>query len=341
MNKTAKKWKYKVVDNRNNEFIMQTTIEPRDFPVTLKIGKQYIIPIMMNKSGKVGNVDGQYMELIEDYEEGITSTIPSEEQGGTKEQVDIITANDGSFMVTNPVGGEVTGQGDIYDRMDSVETIPKPETDAMEKMETSKQRFLKKTANDKPVSGAHPNKVLTKEGSQLVVKNELSVETIIKYLNPKATEQQAFMFLQLCQNQGLDPFVGDAYLVTYGDKSNMIVSKDAFLKKAEEQGDYEGFTAGILFKVADEIDCKEGSFLDKPKEILVGGWAKVFRKGLKTFYAEVALYEYFAGGKQYPNLWDSKPATMIRKVALVQALREAFPASFQGMYDRAEIDTNE
>ena len=32
------------------------------------------------------------------------------------------------------------------------------------------------------------------------------------------------------------------------------------------------------------------------------------------------------------------PATMIRKVALVQVLREAFPGTFGGLYDRSEMD---
>jgi hypothetical protein len=36
--------------------------------------------------------------------------------------------------------------------------------------------------------------------------------------------------------------------------------------------------------------------------------------------------------------WAKIPATMIRKVALVQALREAFPSDLGGCYDSAEMD---
>ena len=39
--------------------------------------------------------------------------------------------------------------------------------------------------------------------------------------------------------------------------------------------------------------------------------------------------------------WAKKPATMIRKVALVQALREAFPKSFGGMYIAEEQGIDE
>ena len=39
--------------------------------------------------------------------------------------------------------------------------------------------------------------------------------------------------------------------------------------------------------------------------------------------------------------WSKKPATMIRKVALVQALREAFPANLGGMYAAEEVGREE
>ncbi len=35
--------------------------------------------------------------------------------------------------------------------------------------------------------------------------------------------------------------------------------------------------------------------------------------------------------------WAAKPGTMIRKVALVQALREAFPEDLQALYDAEEM----
>ena len=37
--------------------------------------------------------------------------------------------------------------------------------------------------------------------------------------------------------------------------------------------------------------------------------------------------------------WSGKPATMIRKVAKMQALREAFPEDLQGMYAAEEVDS--
>ena len=39
--------------------------------------------------------------------------------------------------------------------------------------------------------------------------------------------------------------------------------------------------------------------------------------------------------------WTSKPATMIRKTAIVHALREAFPDEFGGLYDAVEMGVGE
>ena len=49
--------------------------------------------------------------------------------------------------------------------------------------------------------------------------------------------------------------------------------------------------------------------------------------------------EEYAGRKKDGSMngqWSKKPATMIRKVALVQALREAFPKALGGMYTAEE-----
>jgi len=64
-------------------------------------------------------------------------------------------------------------------------------------------------------------------------------------------------------------------------------------------------------------------------------WAEVERKDRAGKYRiEVPLSDY----DTKKNLWVKMPATMIRKVALVQVLREAFPGTFGGLYDSAEMD---
>ena len=56
--------------------------------------------------------------------------------------------------------------------------------------------------------------------------------------------------------------------------------------------------------------------------------------------AEVSFNEYAARKKDgsLNSMWSKKPGTMIRKTALVQALREAFPSSFGGAFTEEEGD---
>jgi len=163
---------------------------------------------------------------------------------------------------------------------------------------------------------------------------ELSIEDIKNYICPTATDQEAFMFLKLCQARQLNPFLNEAYLIKYGDKTTMTVGKEAFMRRAEAHPQFDGYEAGIIIQHQDKtLERREGTFILK-NEDLVGGWAKVYRKDRKQpFVSEVAFHEYNTG----KALWASKPATMIRKVAIVQGKREAFPSEFSGMYDSSEM----
>ena len=163
---------------------------------------------------------------------------------------------------------------------------------------------------------------------------ELSIDDIKQYICPAATDQEAFMFLKLCQARQLNPFLNEAYLIKYGDKATMTVGKEAFMRRAEAHPQFDGYEAGIIIQNADKtLERREGTFILK-NEVLVGGWAKIYRKDRRQpFVSEVALHEYNTG----KSLWVSKPATMIRKVAIVQGKREAFPSEFSGMYDSAEM----
>jgi phage recombination protein Bet len=172
-------------------------------------------------------------------------------------------------------------------------------------------------------------------------KQNLSVEIIKKYICPKATDQEAYMFMQLCNLQGLNPFLREAYLIKYGDEAATIITgKDTFTKRADKLPQYDGFKAGIIV-VDNSKQCqyREGSFL-APGETLLGGWAEVFRKDRShSFRNEVSLEEYARKKKDGTLMsnWKSMPATMIRKVPLVQSLREAFPDEFGGMYSPEEM----
>jgi phage recombination protein Bet len=173
----------------------------------------------------------------------------------------------------------------------------------------------------------------------------LSPEIIKAYLvsgDPdKVTSQEVTMFLQLCRYQKLNPFLREAYLIKFGTSpATLVTGKEVFTKRAASIESCGGWAAGITIQTkSGEIIQRKGTML-LAGEVLIGGWAKVFRKDwVEPLEDEVSLTEYQrnkADGTPMSS-WKSMPATMIRKVALVHALREAFPDKFQGLYTPEEM----
>ena len=175
---------------------------------------------------------------------------------------------------------------------------------------------------------------------------KLSPNMIRKYLvngGGNVSDGEVMMFMSLCKYQHLNPFLKEAYLIKYGnnDPATIVTGKDVFTKRADSNPNYNGKKAGVIVLKKDgTAEEREGSMV-LPDEKLVGGWAKVFIKGKEPEYQSVSFDEY-AGRKKDGSLnsqWAKKPGTMIRKVAVVQALREAFPDRFQGLYASEEMAT--
>lgn len=173
----------------------------------------------------------------------------------------------------------------------------------------------------------------TDERGQLV---QFTAQDIKARLCPNIDDKELALVLGLCKAQRLNPFNKDVYIIKYGNSpASIVTSKEVFTKRANANPDFEGFDAGIVYiNGRGEVCTREGSAVYKAaNEQLVGGWCRVYVKGRRPFYDEVTLEEYSTG----KSGWAKMPATMIRKVALVHCLREAFPDDFQGLYAAEEM----
>jgi phage recombination protein Bet len=171
---------------------------------------------------------------------------------------------------------------------------------------------------------------------------QLSPQIIKNYLvsgGGNVSDQEVYMFLNLCHSQRLNPFLREAYLIKYGDRpATMVVGKDVFTKRAAKNPNFAGYEAGIIIQNDKGVEHRVGSLvLDGEK--LVGGWAKVFLRDYAVPIEDtVSMTEYCQMKDGRPSgTWAKMPATMIRKVAICHALREAFPEDLQGLYDSSEM----
>lgn len=171
----------------------------------------------------------------------------------------------------------------------------------------------------------------TVNGEEIALSEKIVTDFLTRGSNvPRADIVQ---FIAICKYNHLNPFLNEAYLVKYGDKpAQMIVSKEALLKRAESCPGFDGLQAGLILKRGSDIVEEEGAFL-LPEDQLLGGWARVYRTDRKyPSTARVSLTEY----DRKQSTWNTMRATMIRKTAVSQALREAFPTQLGALYTAEE-----
>jgi phage recombination protein Bet len=181
----------------------------------------------------------------------------------------------------------------------------------------------------------------------------MSVADVLKWVEPKAPPQEALKFLLSCKSAGLNPFLKEAFLLEIGGKWATVIAKSGYLKVAQNhrgrdgEFDFDGFEAGVVVQ-AQRTDPRTGQPMPgtsagPPVEVegtliphghlLVGGWARVWRKGVsRPTKSVVSMTEY----AKMTTTWKSIPATMIRKVALVHAIRETFAVG--DSYDESEFE---
>lgn len=199
-----------------------------------------------------------------------------------------------------------------------------------------------RAARDEGLQAASPSvpvEITAADGQHFTV----SFADVRNFICAKATDAECKIFLETCKQYRLNPFTKEAYLIHYDNNSEdtastIVLGKSCYMQMAERNPNFDGFEAGVIVLTADgQLLNREGSIVydgETGGETLLGGWAKVYRKDrTRASYEEVKLSEYNTG----KSLWAAKPSTMIRKVALVHALREAFPSTFGSLYDESEV----
>lgn len=150
---------------------------------------------------------------------------------------------------------------------------------------------------------------------------DLDPEIVKKYIAKGATDEELFMFLGICKAYGLNPFKREIHFVKYDQNSpaSIIVGYETYLKRAVATGKLDGWRCWIEGKGADERAVIEIKRKD---------WSQPFRW-------EVYRREFDTGR----SAWKRMPHFMLRKVAIAQGFRLAFPEDLGGMpYIPEEIE---
>lgn len=182
------------------------------------------------------------------------------------------------------------------------------------------------------------NQVQITKGAYLTDLQQLDGETLRNFVDPKhqASPQELQTLLAIVKNRNLNPFTKEVYFIKYGNNpAQIVVSKDAFMKRAEQNQNYDGFESGVIYEdEKGELKTKKGVILPR-KATLIGGWCEVYRKDRsRPVYREVELSAY----NTHKNWWQKAPGQMIEKVAIVAAVRDAFSENVGGLYTADEME---
>lgn len=140
-----------------------------------------------------------------------------------------------------------------------------------------------------------------------------------------ASNDELKLFLYRAKEMGLDPLrTGQIYFVKYGSSpGTIIVGLEGFRARAAATAKHVGTKRGLIFEN------------EEKKDKIVGAWCEIYRSDwTHPAREEVMLSEYNTG----KAMWAKMPATMIKKVAEVAALRIAFPDQLSGLYSQEEMD---
>jgi len=139
--------------------------------------------------------------------------------------------------------------------------------------------------------------------------NEVDIK---RHIAPTATDKELYMFMEICRSYGLNPFKREVHFVKYGNgPGSTIVGYETYIKRAERTMLLDGWNVEL-----GKDDLGEKAIIT------------IYRKDQsKPFVWTVYRHEF---DEKKAN-WLKMPLFMLRKVAISQGFRLAFPEELGGM----------
>ena len=177
------------------------------------------------------------------------------------------------------------------------------------------------------------------------VQERITEATLREYLKAfglmnDMTNDEATQFIKVAAAYNLDPFKREVYCIPYGTgdrrRLSIITGYEVYLKRAERLGTLEGWKCWTEGEYQISIERrtfykKGGESYQKDVKVAKGNLraiVEIHKKGWSMpFVHEVFLDEYFKDNE----MWATMPKSMLKKVAIAQAFRLAFPDEMGGM----------
>lgn len=170
-------------------------------------------------------------------------------------------------------------------------------------------------------------------GSTPAVPGEIQKQVILDYLTAfglasQLTEPEKLQFVEIAQAFHLNPFKREIHVVVYGEgeyrRLSIITGYEVYLKRAERTGKLDGWRAWVEGQGEEMKACVEIHRKD---------WANPFTHEV---YWKEAVQKKRDGTPS--SFWTKQPRFQLKKVAVSQGFRLAFPDELGGLpYDASEL----
>jgi phage recombination protein Bet len=162
---------------------------------------------------------------------------------------------------------------------------------------------------------------------------EISKQTVLDFLTAfglasQLTDSEKLQFIEIAQAFKLNPFKREVHVAVYGEgeyrRLSIITGYEVYLKRAERTGKLDGWKAWVE---------GEGDAMKALVEIHRKDWAESF---IHEVYWREAVQKKKDGSPT--SFWTKQPRFQLKKVAISQGFRLAFPDELGGLpYDSSEL----
>ena len=189
------------------------------------------------------------------------------------------------------------------------------------------------------------------ESKELVITDEV-LKNFLFANDTNITDREQASFFQIAKAFNLNPFKREIYCIAYGKgdkrKLSIVTGYEVYIKRAERSNLLDGWKVEFFGKfekqrISKEMNGQNGPYTKVTEQVveLERCYARItiHRKDRSVpFEHEVEFAEY----TQNNDMWNSKPVTMLKKVAIGQGFRLCFSDELSGMpYLAEEIGHNE
>lgn len=169
--------------------------------------------------------------------------------------------------------------------------------------------------------------------TESAVPSEVQHQTVLDFLTAfglasQLTESEKLQFIEVAQAFKLNPFKREIHVAVFGEgeyrRLSIITGYEVYLKRAERTGKLDGWRAWIE---------GEGDTMKALVEIHRKDWSESF---VHEVYWREAVQKKKDGSPT--SFWTKQPRFQLKKVAISQGFRLAFPDELGGLpYDASEL----